>query len=337
MRGRSGRLAVVTPSAIAAPVTVTDTDFAGGTPAGTEIASGSVKLKRGVLEDFAGAALPTGMTWTAWAPPAGHRHRRRAAIWSSTALVWSTTRRGPRRGCCEFRATFGAAAFQHIGFGDTFESAPWAMFSTGGTTPVALYARTNTGTPAPDQLLTGVDPLSPHDYKIEWTPTTVVYSVDGTVRHTETATFTQNMRPVISDLNAADGATVTVESMLRDRFPASGTLVSRVFDSGDSRAAWSTLTATPVGAGVTLATRSGNSATPDTSWSDWADVGAGGAIASPAGSSHAVPRDADHGRAAGDAHARERRHRVRRSGAKGTDDRRRRRGRHGRERAVLRR
>ena len=62
--------------------------------------------------------------------------------------------------------------------------------------------------------------------------------------------------------------------MVRDRLPASGTFISRVFDAGDSRAAWGTLTATGGATGVVFATRSGNTATPDASWSDWATSGA---------------------------------------------------------------
>ena len=64
-------LAVVTPSAVAAPGTFPDPDFAGASSEGTEVTTGSARLKRGVLEEFTGAALPTGMTATQWAPPAG--------------------------------------------------------------------------------------------------------------------------------------------------------------------------------------------------------------------------------------------------------------------------
>ena len=50
----------------------------------------------------------------------------------------------------EFVATFGGATFQHAGFGETFEAAPWAMFSTssGG----GLFARTNSGSASLDTL-----------------------------------------------------------------------------------------------------------------------------------------------------------------------------------------
>ena len=237
--------------------------FRGRHVRGTEVQAGSARLKRGVLEEFTAAALPAGMTATQWAPPAGAATLAGGnLVVDGARVVDDPTAAAPR--VLELRAAFGAARFQHIGFGNGLEDAPWAMFSTGGgALPIGLFARTNVGGAAVDTPLAGIDPLVAHNYKIEWTPTQVIYSVDGLVRHTDNAAFTQAMRPVISDFDAADGATVTVESMVRDRYPASGTLVSRVFDSGDSRAAWGTLTATGDATGVVFATRSGNTAAPE--------------------------------------------------------------------------
>ena len=100
-------LAVVTPSAVAAPGTFPDPDFAGASFEGTEVTTGTARLKRGVLEEFAGAALPAGMTATQWAPPAG------GATVSGGNLVVDGARvvddpvaAAPR--VLEFRATFGA-------------------------------------------------------------------------------------------------------------------------------------------------------------------------------------------------------------------------------------
>ena len=69
-------------------------------------------------------------------------------------------------------------------------------------------------------------------------------------------------------------------------YPTSGTFTSRVFDAGDSRATWRTLTAaldTPAGTGVTFEARTGNTPTPDASWTAWQPVGAGGQVAGPLG------------------------------------------------------
>ena len=76
---------------------------------------------------------------------------------------------------------FAAQAFQHVGFANNFNDAPWAMFSTGGgALPVGLYARTWDGTTTRDTAIAGFDPTQPHTYKIVWTPTTFDYYVDGT-------------------------------------------------------------------------------------------------------------------------------------------------------------
>ena len=59
---------------------------------------------------------------------------------------------------------------------------------------------------------------------------------------------------------------------------------SRVHDSGKAATDWTTLqaeSATPAATGLTIETRSGDTATPDGSWSGWQALGADGAIASP--------------------------------------------------------
>ncbi len=66
-------------------------------------------------------------------------------------------------------------------------------------------------------------------------------------------------------------------------YPASGTFTSTVFDAGRA-ATWGTAswTATlPANTTLVIQTRSGNTATPDSSWSSWTTVGNGGTVASP--------------------------------------------------------
>ena len=93
------------------------------------------------------------------------------------------------------------------------------------------------------------------------------------------------MRPLASDLNAG-GTNPSVDWLRMSPYPSSGTFESRVFDTGKSGTDWNSLTSItqkPAGTEVTFETRSGNSATPDGSWSGWEAVGSGGAIASPSG------------------------------------------------------
>ena len=93
------------------------------------------------------------------------------------------------------------------------------------------------------------------------------------------------MRPLASDFNVS-APDVAVHWLRMSPYAASGTFLSRVFDSGGAGADWLTVTqtaSTPGVAALTVATRSGDTATPDPSWSDWQAVGAGDAIASPNG------------------------------------------------------
>ena len=94
------------------------------------------------------------------------------------------------------------------------------------------------------------------------------------------------MRPQISDFNT--GSPVTVDSMKLTTSPptyrSSGTYTSPVFDGGSGFITGITLTpsaTTPAGTTITYETRTGTTATPDSSWSDWQPVGADGTVASP--------------------------------------------------------
>ena len=67
-------------------------------------------------------------------------------------------------------------------------------------------------------------------------------------------------------------------------YASAGTFTSRVLDTGQDDSDWSTLEAAVsalTGTTLTFETRSGNTATPDASWSAWQAVGPGAAIASP--------------------------------------------------------
>jgi hypothetical protein len=127
----------------------------------------------------------------------------------------------------------------------------------------------------------------PHTYRIEWSPTDVKYYVDGTLVPTTQppVAIASQMRPVVSDFTAGTGA-VTVDRLVLMLFPGSGMYESRVNDAGDSRAVWGTLAAAvdePSGTAVAIQTRSGNTPTPDATWSAYQSLGAGGAIQSPSG------------------------------------------------------
>ena len=111
----------------------------------------------------------------------------------------------------EFVATFTGAPWQHIGFGLDYNAAPWIIFSTfqGGQ----LYARTNTEAgQAIDTAIPGAWFGTPHRYRIDWQPTQVVFSIDGTVVETQATQIGVSLRPLVSDFNAGGGV-LTIDSL----------------------------------------------------------------------------------------------------------------------------
>jgi hypothetical protein len=278
-----------TGAATAGAQTQQDTDFSGGvTDANTTVIDGDLSLNPVVAEEFDGTALPSDWTVTPWAA-GGDATVTGGVLTVDGARVNPPTLYEPGRSL-DFTATFTSDPFQHVGFGNTFDDAPWAMFSTGngGSLPVGLYARTfapGVGGLAVDTPIPDVDPLVEHDYSIEWTPTEVRYFVDGDLVATHTIAIATQMRPIASDFNVGDGS-LEVSFLALFSYPTSGTFTSRLFDAGDSRATWRTLTAAldaPAGAGVSFEARTGSTPSPDASWTGWQAVGSGGAISGPLG------------------------------------------------------
>ena len=78
-----------------------------------------------------------------------------------------------------------------MAFTDNFTSA-WAMFSTRGSNN-QLFTSTNTGGAATDTPIGGQYIGSAHKYRIQWDAGQVQYYVDGTLVHTDNATFGSNL------------------------------------------------------------------------------------------------------------------------------------------------
>ncbi len=257
-------------------------DFSAGTPDldtyVSETANGEVILRPTVGEEFSGGpALPAGWSsgngspWTGGAAGVSSGSLHADGAYASTDATFGP---GP---ALEFEATFGAQTFQHVGLSDNFNSA-WAIFSTNQSTS-QLQARTsfggNTDVGAPGQFIGNA-----HLYRIEWDANEVRFFVDGNPVATHGGNFgATQMRPIASDLTAG-GPDVSVDWMRMSPYPASGaldlsgTFDSRVFDSGTS-ADWGALSwnaATPTNTAITISVRTGNTPTPDGSWSAFAEV-----------------------------------------------------------------
>ena len=173
--------------------------------------------------------------------------------------------------------------FQTAGLGggaDTYNDAPWAVFGTGGTTD-HLYARTNLAGAMRDSDLGAIYLGAPHRYRIDWQANGVTFYVDGAPVATHTDAIAGPMRIAFSDA-APGGLGLTVDWLRLSPYAPACTFTSRVLDGG-ANLRWLKLTATgarPANTSVTFETRSGNTPTPDASWTAWAAVAGNGDIAS---------------------------------------------------------
>lgn len=231
-----------------------------------------------IATEFDGSSLSSGWTSILWSGGSGGSTVSGGTVAVNGALLRTTALSGPGSSV-EFVATFGAATHQHAGFGaDLSGASRWAIFSTMGTTDT-LYARVNnSGTFIETPLGTGLVG-SAHTYRIDWLADRVVFSVDGTVRHTQNVAITGGMGTVFSDY-AAGGASVTVDRAWMGAATRSGTFTSRVLNAG-SATDWQTLDVAakgPGGTSVTIEVRTGNSPTPDGSWTTFTPVNAGADI-----------------------------------------------------------
>jgi hypothetical protein len=234
---------------------------------------GEVILAPAAGTDFTGASLPSGWQSTVWnsggaATVASDQLTVDGASAGTVALF------GPGR-ALEFTATFSGAAFQHVGFALTFNEALWAIFSTGSGGN--LYARSRSDTVNAETLIPGNWLGSPHHFRIEWTSANIIYAIDGTVVASHTGAIAQNMRPLASDYNTG-GGTVVIDWLRLSPYIAAGTFTSRVLDAGQP-VNWDTVTWTsirPEGAGLTVSLRTGNTAVPDGTWTNFSPVAASG-------------------------------------------------------------
>ena len=288
-----GTRSFTTPTAVATDTTVAD--FAAGTTGASTYVSdttgGEVILAPTVGAEFSGTNLPSGWTtnggvapWTGGTPVVSG-----GSVSVDGTMVGTTATFGPGRSL-EFVATFSGQGFQHVGFvGDLSFNDPWAIVST-GSAGGEILARTHTNTTG-SSLGTGLVG-SAHRYRIDWTAAGFDFYVDGTYK-TTIGTVTSGPALVgVSDLNAGGGA-VSVDWVHVTPYASPGTFLSRIHSAGSTGADWGVLSyVADVPAGTTLGfeVRTGETPTPDGSWSSFAPITQGGDVAT-CRPLPAVPRD----------------------------------------------
>jgi hypothetical protein len=190
----------------------------------------------------------------------------------------------------EFVATFGVGgpgfaseAYQHGGFGKTFNEAIPNAHSAKFTTWAGdgFYAQSEEGptqlmTPLPNSLLG-----HPHLYRVDWGATGTQFYVDGALMVSHAIAISVPLRPVFSDFQTggAGNTVLTVDWARMTPYPGTGTYVSRVY-TGGGPVQWDNATWTasvPAGTSLDVQVRSGPTPVPDGSWTAFSTVPFSGA------------------------------------------------------------
>ena len=270
----------------------TTADFSAGVQNGTTATnqSGSgVRLAPTFEDDFNGTSLSSAWTHQDQTGSGGGPESITVAngilsLGGTVILSVQTFSNTPVEGL----VNFAAATYQHFGMATSLNSASgnyWAIFSTSGTTST-LFARVNVNGATQDISL-GAVPVGFHDYVVKPVTGGFQFCIDGVAQATISASLPTGtaLRIVMAEFLGPPQPPLQVDWVRLVSYPSSGTFTSSVFDASRT-ATWGTAnwTATlPAGTTLTVMTRSGNTATPDGTWSAWTAVSSGGTVASPSG------------------------------------------------------
>jgi methionine-rich copper-binding protein CopC len=264
----------------------TAADFSTGT--GTNVAvtntsGGELQLASALSDEFTGTALGSAWATTKWVTSgsATVSNGILTVLGAHVDSVQTFTNTG-----VEARLTIGAAANQLFGLATSVATSTgnyWAVFTTKGTTGT-LYAEVNVAGTLTDVSL-GKLPTGYHAYKVQPVSGGFQFYLDGTLKTTISTTFPSGTALHVS-LSAKSGS--PKPAMLADwvhvlAYASSGVYTSAVFDA-TRIVNWGTVNwdaLLPAGTSIQVETSSGDTATPDGTWSAWSQVTDGGAITSP--------------------------------------------------------
>jgi hypothetical protein len=264
-------------------------DFnAGATGSNTyvsQMSDGEVILQPTVGAEFSGSSLPAG--WAALEDQGDTGHAVTVANGALTVngyRVGTTATYGAGRSL-EYVAAYNGTpnSAQLIGFGVDWHGIPWAIIDTNYPDNTGMRTRRNWNNSWEPTAVPGTWFDGPHRYRIEWASSTIKYYFDGTLIDTDDWGGTTEMRPMVLEASGTGPGSLTVDWMHMSPYASSGQFTSRVMNGGQP-VHWTGLTwvgSTPTGTSVSFETRTGDVATPDSSWSAWQAVG--GPVASPDG------------------------------------------------------
>ncbi len=259
-------------------VDATTADFTAGTSASTYAASngdGEVILTPTVTAEFTGTALPAG--WTSTANVAGGTSTVGGGSVSVSGANLTSTATYSNGKSLEVSAKLGKG--QTIGWVTSSNANVKMYFSVSGSNQ--LVATVNDGglNNASGVAVTSWPGTAVHNLRIDWSSTTVTFYVDDVQKYTHkfSSLFGSTYRPLFGDLATTDPPMV-VDWLRVLPYAASGTYTSRVLD-GQASVIWDGLSwdaTVPTGTTLTVKVRSGNTPTPDASWTAYATIPASG-------------------------------------------------------------
>jgi len=260
-----------------APMTDTTTaDFTAGAVASSYVASngdGEVVLAPSLATEFTGTTVPS--TWVAQANVTGGRATVANGLVTLSGEYLRTSTAYASGKSLEVLATMGPN--QLIGWYTTSNANARIQFAVNSSNQ--LIASENDGsTGTVSSTVSNSWVATPHKFRIEWNSTTVAFYLDDVQvwTHSFTSNFS-NMRAFLSDAATTDTA-LSVDWARVGPYAAAGTFTSRVIDAS-APVSWSGLSwdgSVPTGTTLVVKVRTGNTATPDATWSAFVTIPASG-------------------------------------------------------------
>jgi hypothetical protein len=282
----------VTPLGSLSDTTQGDLALGSGSCTVGSVASGAAVILTPTLgAEFDGSTLPSGWVSNLWS--LGGTVTVSNGMVTLDAADIATTQTFVPGTSVEFVATFSGQPWQHVGFAADLQIPPWVIFSTGASGG-ALYARIGG---QPDVLIappsSGTWLGAAHRFRIDWTTSAVVFSIDGTPVSIQSIGIPSGSLVLQASDLSTGGGVLSVDWIRASPYITPCAFTSRVFDAG-AAVNWRTISwsaEVPPSTSLALSYRIGSSATPDGSWSVFQPVSSSGSSLS--GSSRYLQYRAD--------------------------------------------
>jgi hypothetical protein len=260
-----------------APISTTSVaDFSTGSGAYVaDSAGGEITSTPAAGYEFAGSTLPAGLASSARATGSttvvgsnavtlNGTQVATTATWASGTMAVSTTLAAGH--IVGFASSNGATSGSRFIFSMNASGALSAIVSDGlFTNRTMAIAGSWTG--------------APHEFRIDNTGSTVTFFIDGVQKASSSVFLPPQLKVMLVD-PTNDASSLVVDWLRIGSYAASSAHTSAVIDAG-AKVGWDTMLAdqtVPAGTTVTLRVRSGNTPTPDASWTAYTTASSVGAI-----------------------------------------------------------